>query len=187
MVGRELRPICESPDSPSVLLTAPTGIAATNINGITIHSPFSIPININYNTYTSLSHDKLAAFRNEFQDLHLVIIDEISMVGLPLLTSVHKRLQEIRGITNNTEVFGGFSILAVGDFYQIEPVKQKPLFALPSDPYLCLNPIHLWKDVFSFYELTEVMRQNNEENFASILNRMRVGTISDPDVTTFKN
>ena len=77
----------------------------------------------------------------------LVIIDEVSMVGSNMLLEIHKRLQQIKGVSDDA-VFGGVSILAVGDLYQLPPVGQAPL--------------SLWVDKFQMIELTEVMRQRGD-------------------------
>ena len=81
----------ENPDDVSVLLTAPTGVAAFNINGATIHSAFSIPVNARL-PYQPLSEDKISTLRNKLQQLNIVIIDEISMVDQKLLCYIHGRL-----------------------------------------------------------------------------------------------
>ena len=62
-----------------------------------------------------------------------VIIDEVSMIGSNMLLEIQRRLQQIKGVSDD-KVFGGVSILAVGDLYQLPPVGQTPLFstAMPS-------------------------------------------------------
>ena len=64
----------------------------------------------------------------------LVIIDEISMVGSNMLLEIHKRLQQIKGVSPDI-TFGGVSILAVGDLYQLPPVGQPEVFSTVSDSY----------------------------------------------------
>ena len=76
----------------------------------------------------------------------LVIIDEVSMVGSNMLLEIHKRLQQIKGVSDDA-VFGGVSILAVGDLYQLPPVGQAPLFSTVSDSYAQLyGSGSLWVD-----------------------------------------
>ena len=69
----------------------------------------------------------------------MLVIVEFSMVGANILLEIHKRLQQIKGVS----VFGGVSILAVGDLYQLPPVGQAPLFSTVSDSYaqlyICLR------------------------------------------------
>ena len=64
----------------------------------------------------------------------LLIIDEVSMVGCNMLLEIHKRLQQIKGVSDDA-VFGGVSILAVGDLYQLPPVGQAPLFITVNECY----------------------------------------------------
>ena len=70
-------------------------------------------------------------------------------------------------------MYGGVSILTVVDLQQLSPV-MKPVFALSKDGYKQLNPTHLWRDMFHLYELTEIMRQKNNKDFAQLLNRVRL-------------
>ena len=94
-----------------------------------------------------------------------VIIDEVSMVGSNML----QRLQQIKGVSDD-KVFGGVSILAVGDLYP--PVGQSPLFSTVSDCYAQLyGSGSLWH--FLMLELTEVMRQRDDLAFSELLCRVR--------------
>ena len=121
------------PDDVIVLLTAPTGVAAFNINGMTLHSAFLLGRN-KYSGFQPLSHDRLNTLRSKLSHLVLVIIDEVSMVGSNMLLEIHKRLQQIKGVSSDV-TFGGVSILAVGDLYQLPPVCQSQLFSRVSDSY----------------------------------------------------
>ena len=162
MMRRELQPLCEDPEAVTVLVTAPTGVAAATIDGTTIHQALSITCRSSKKqaSQSSVSHDKLSTMRFLLQNLKVFVIDEISMVGLPMLEDINERLQLIMG-TADTTLYGGVSILAVGDFHQLPPVRKQPVYALSKDNYKRLNPTHLWKDMFKLYELTEIMRQKN--------------------------
>ncbi|MES9881383.1 MAG: AAA family ATPase [Sedimenticola sp.] len=189
MMRRELQPICENPEGVTVLLSAPTGTAANNIDGTTIHQAFSIPVRkrgTKDSDYIPMGHDKLATVRFHLQSLKVLIVDEISMVGSNILWYIHRRLQDIMGTPSDDVFFGGVSVIAVGDFYQIPPVLQKPIFATPSDEYARLNPIHMWKDLFKMYELTQIMRQGKDTEFAQLLNRVRVAHVTDSDIQLLK-
>ena len=135
------------PDDVIALLTAPTGVAAFNISAL--HSALR-------SKYSGLSHERLNSLRSKLSRLILVIIDEVSMVGSNMLLEIHKRLQQIKGVPDDA-VFGGVSILAVGDLYQLPPVGQAPLFSTVSD-----SSGSLWVDKFQMIELTEVMRQRGD-------------------------
>ena len=176
MMRRELQPLCEDPEAVTVLVTAPTGVAAASIDGTTIHQALSITGRSSKKQApkSSVSHDKLSTMRFLLQNLKVLVIDEISMVGLPMLEDINERLQLIMG-TADTTLYGGVSILAVGDFHQLPPVRKQPVYALSKDSYKKLNPTHLWRDMFHLYELTEIMRQKNNKDFAQLLNRVRLG------------
>ena len=113
------------PDDVIVLLTAPTGVAAFNINGMTLHSALLLSTS-KYTGFQPLNHDKLNTLRTKLTNLTLIVIDEVSMVGANMLLEVHKRLQQVKRVSSNV-TFGGVSILAVGDLYQLPPVGQPQL------------------------------------------------------------
>ena len=113
-------------DSRHVLVCAPTGTAAYNVSGYTIHSALLIPIEeTKFDDYIPLSNEKLASLKESLGDVKILIIDEISMVGCDMLLTIHRRLCDIMG---NEEPFGGISVLAVGDLLQLPPVGQFPVF-----------------------------------------------------------
>ena len=84
-----------SPDKPKVLILAPTGVAAININGTTINSGLSIPPYVNGYTLPRLSDSERGRLRNLYSEVLVVLIDEISMVSNICLLHIHKRLCEI--------------------------------------------------------------------------------------------
>lgn len=105
----------------TVLLAAFTDIAARNIGANTLHSTFNIPINAT-RQYLPLKQEKLSTLRARLCNLKILIIDEISMVSHKLLYYVSCRLGEIMQTPDHVP-FGGVSVFAVGDFYQLPPVK----------------------------------------------------------------
>ncbi|XP_074538707.1 uncharacterized protein LOC141800196 [Halichoeres trimaculatus] len=171
--GRLLSALCHQPDDVTVLLTAPTGIAAYNLNAATIHHTFGIGTHASL-PYTPLGEEKLNSLRAELGHLQILIIDEISMVDHILLAYVHGRLRQIRQ-TGDFSPFGGVSVIAVGDFYQLPPVKGKPLYSSPIG-------VDLWCN-FSVVELTTVVRQKDSV-FAELLNRLRVRSKDTPLLET---
>lgn len=102
------------------------------------------------------------------------------MVGSMLL-EIHKRLKQIKCVSDDI-VFGGVSILAVGDLYQLPPVGQAPGFSTVSD---CYTPLYgsgsLWIDNFHMIKLTEVMRQGGRA-FSELLCRVRTNSCTHDDV-----
>ncbi|XP_077967731.1 uncharacterized protein LOC144421967 [Styela clava] len=147
-----------------VLLTASTGVAAYNIKATTIHSTFSIPVQATI-PYRPLAEEKLNTLKCRYENLELLIIDEISMVDYKLLSYIHGRLRQIKSASDEFP-FGKVSIIAVGDFYQLPPVKASPLFKPNS-----LGD--LWNGYFKLVELNEIMRQKGDKKFAEMLNRIR--------------
>ena len=190
MMRRELQLLCEDPEAVTVLVTAPTGVAAASIDGTTIHQALSITGRPSKKQApkSSVSHDKLSTMRFLLQNLKVLVIDEISMVGLPMLEDINERLQLIMG-TADTTLYGGVSVLAVGDFHQLPPVRKQPVYAFSKDSYKRLNPTHLWRDLFLLYELTEIMRQKNSKDFAQLLNRVRLGPAhcTESDIQVLKS
>ncbi|XP_062580740.1 uncharacterized protein LOC134242656 [Saccostrea cucullata] len=168
---RLLAHVSENPDDLTVLLTAPTGTAAFNINGLTIHSALGIFKSLSVD-HALLSEDKVNKLRSKLDSLEILIIDEVSMVNKRLLFFVHERLRQLKKMPESC-VFGGVSVIAVGDFYQLPPVKTKRSDKLyVNDPS---NPINqLWNDLFTIVELDEIMRQREDGSFAELLNRLRV-------------
>ena len=102
------------PDDVTVLLTAPTGVGAFNIEGMTVHS--ALLLATSKFSDQPLTQDKLHTLRTKLSNLQLLIIDEISMVGSNMLLQIHKRLQQLKG-KGDEATFGDLSILAVGDLF----------------------------------------------------------------------
>ncbi|XP_070814299.1 uncharacterized protein [Chaetodon trifascialis] len=149
---------------PAVLLTAFTGTAAFNISGGTLHSILKLPRSLKP-PYQGLGN-ALDEVRAALSNAEILIIDEISMVSKELFAYVHWRFQQIKG---NRRPFGGMSVLAVGDFYQLPPLgRAKPLCVYEE------NEFDLWRDDFKLVNLTEIMRQKDDRAFAELLNRLRV-------------
>ncbi len=78
--------------------------------------------------------------------LTLLVVDEVSMVGSNMLLEIHKHLQQIKGVSAD-HMFGGISILAVGDLYQLPPVAQPAVFDPVTDAYAKLYYLgSLWQE-----------------------------------------
>ena len=173
------------PDDVIVLLTVPTGVAAFNINGMTIHSALLLGCN-RYTGFQPLSNDRLTTLRCKLSKLMLIIIDEVSMVGSNMLLEIHKRLQQIKGVTGET-MFGNVSVLAVGDLYQLPPIGQAAIFYKVTDSYAQLYKSgSLWIDEFEMLELDEIMRQRNDVRFTELLCRMRKAECTSEDIELLK-
>lgn len=171
----------ENPDDLKVVKTAPTGKAAFNIKGNTLHAAFKIPANKGFE-YCALDNDRLNTIRTRLRKLRVLFIDEISMVGSGMFNFLNLRLQQIMG---TKEPFGGISVITVGDLFQLKPVFDRWIFENPNTCYSKLAT-NLWKDFFTLFELTEIMRQKDDRHFAQLLNRLREGKHSEGDIESLK-
>ncbi|KAJ8041127.1 ATP-dependent DNA helicase PIF1 [Holothuria leucospilota] len=171
------------PDDTHILLMAPTGKAAYGIKGNTIHCALQIPANQGLSSYKALTADKLNSLQFKYHSLKVIFIDEISVVGHRMFRYIDQRLQQIMG---SKKVFGGISIIAVDDLFQLKPVRDGWIFNDLTDNYGPLAT-NLWKSNFTAYELTEIMRQKDEQLFAQLLNRLREGNQTYDDLATLKS
>ena len=165
----------ENPDDSHVAILAPTGMAAYHINGNTIHS--GLHININKKELAPLNDSQLNMLRSKYHKTIAVMYEEVSMVGRDLFKKSEKRLQQIMG---TTKPFGGLHVIAIGDFFQMAPVRDSYIFKDDPSRYGPLA-VNLWKDYFHIYSLLEIMRQCGQKQFCQILNRLRVGELTNND------
>ena len=136
-----------------MFILEPTGVASINVNDTTVHSPLDLPCREKFFPFDSNS---LAALRNKYAEVDLIILNEISMVSKKVFYQMHCLLIEIFDLPNLP--FAGRSILVVGDFDQLPPVRAMPVYAssLDEDNPQSYIANDLWR-LFSFAELTEVM------------------------------
>lgn len=177
------------------VIVAPTGIAALNAGGVTIHSFFQLPFgsflpdfdmnlpsHMKVENKTTLRHhfrmnaQKKAIFRN----LELLIIDEVSMLRADLLDAIDWALRNIRGIH---EPFGGVQVLFIGDLFQLPPVVKPQEWSLLQKYYNGMFFFHA--QVISerppiYLELEKIYRQDSGD-FISILNNLRNNKITKED------
>ena len=142
------------------LICAPTNAAALNMNCNTIHSTFKIGIK-NFN----ISENILNTMRCKLESLVLLFIDEISLIDQSLWRELHTRLGQITQESGSNIYFGNISIVAVGDFYQLPPVKGVPL-------YLSNNVVDYWQNLFEYAELT-ICQRTKEIEYYDLANRIR--------------
>ena len=168
----------------NVLLLAPTGKAAYNIKGNTIHSSLAIPANQSLKNYKHLDSSRLNTIRSRIGGVKLIFLDEISMVGNCMFNiQINNRLKDIKG---TKEDFGGVCIIAIGDLFQLQPVMDGYIFKdMDSFEYTVLTP-NLWQQHFTMFELQEIMRQKESKEFAEILNRLREGRHTPVDILKIK-
>lgn len=146
----------------STVLLAPTGIAALNIGGATIHSTFRFPMSILTKKHHSKVHDKVHDVFGPDSPVKRIIIDEISMVRADIMECMDQHLRRSKRVN---VPFGGLQIIAVGDFYQLPPVvvnKEKKFFYENYDSEFAFGG-NAWAYCdFEYIELDEIMRQSDK-------------------------
>ncbi len=163
-----------------VAVLAPTGVAALNVCGQTIHSFFGFKPDVTLDKVAkvSLSEAKL------YQALDCLIIDEISMVRADLLDCIDLFLR-LNG-RDRKKPFGHLQMIFIGDLYQLPPVvtsKEKEIFSLGYEsPYFFSSRVFNHPDFcFEFVELEKIYRQSDED-FIQLLNAIRNRTVSEEDL-----
>jgi nucleoside-triphosphatase THEP1 len=165
-------------DTPEILIVAYTGKAAHNVNGLTAHTAFSlIMAEGNKESGKDIGSETLNTLRVKLKNLKLIIIDEISMMGIRTFEKINKRLMQV---FQSKKEFGGRSVITFGDFQQLRPVKDNFIFGKNQNGVEDLFGNHLWEK-FKMFELTEIMRQRDDLTFAQLLGRLAKGglTLSD--------
>ena len=187
-----LRYISKNTKKKHVIL-APTGIAAINAGGSTLHSFFKLPF------HPLLPNDKqydwrhlketlkyTGAQRKLIREVELIIIDEISMVRADIIDFIDKVL---RAYTRNPEPFGGKQLLLVGDIYQLEPVLKDEDRQLlqPFYPSAYFFNAKVWNVMpIVSIELRKVYRQTDDK-FIAILDRIRNNTAGPADLASLNS
>ena len=185
-----LKYVCANTKKKHVVL-APTGIAAINAGGSTLHSFFKLPFHplLPDDPNFSLRNGKLHSFlkyssehRKLIQEIELVIIDEISMVRADIIDFIDKVLRVYS--QNMREPFGGKQVLLVGDVYQLEPVvksdEREILNRFYPTPYFFSARVFNEMELVSI-ELTKVYRQSDPV-FVNVLDHIRNNTATAADL-----
>ena len=162
---------------------APTGTAAFLVKGNTLHTLFHLPINSSKNELPDLSGQRLRDFQEAIEDVELVVIDEKSMIGQYCFYMIDARLRQAKPARAN-QPFGGVSMVLMGDFAQLTPVGDPPLFMEPDEktkngknPQV-ITGYHLFKEHFSENSIIfdEVMRQGpDQKEFKEVLDNIAMG------------
>lgn len=155
-----------------LIVTATTGSAAVKINGSTVHSAASIPIE----TSDGKRMGKLKKHQlNAWEHRQYMIIDEVSMLDSVVIEHLHLQLGKVKA---NPEInFGGVNIIFFGDFLQLPAV-------LNPDVYVNNNGLghHLWRSLNGVVILTQQMRQARDPPYAALLSRCRMHKPTDDDI-----
>ena len=161
----------------SFVVLAPTGVAAINVQGQTIHSFFKFKPNI---TVEEAKKKGARAQNNElYTNLKTIIIDEVSMVRADLMDSIDVFLKSAR---SSHQAFGGVQIIFIGDLYQLPPVvtrEDKEYFEVVyKSPYFFDSNVFKEPDfTMEFVELEKIYRQKDKA-FIDLLNAIRTNSIT---------
>lgn len=165
----------------SCLLTGTTGMASFNICGKTVHSALQLPVH--RTSQHTLQGPALQRLQLRLKHKHYIIIDEMSMMGLRMLALVDKRLRQATGKLDSP--LGGFTVILFGDFGQLPPVGDRPLYADPTTSELSLHGHHIYHVFNTVVVLEQVLRQRGTDPetlaFRELLMRLRDGTTTQED------
>ncbi|MEO8583294.1 MAG: helix-turn-helix domain-containing protein [Flavitalea sp.] len=182
-----------------MVVVAPTGVAAINAGGVTLHSFFQLPFgpfipsenyfgepagSANFNTPRTLFKKVFLSTpkRDLMRELELLIIDEVSMMRADLLDMVDLILRNVRRQPNAP--FGGVQVLYIGDLFQLPPVVNNEEWNILKEYYK--SPFFFDSKIVEqspplYLELKKIYRQHDEE-FITILNNIRNNQTTDKDL-----
>src|SRR5947207_703997 len=164
-----------------LVVTAPTGVAAINAGGMTLHSFFQLPFGLHLPGASRENNRRFSGRKIDLiRSLDLLVIDEISMVRADLLDAVDDVLRRYR---DYSRPFGGVQVLMIGDLHQLPPVVKQDDWKLLSSHYQTpyfFGSLALQRTGMVAIELKHIYRQSNAE-FIELLNRVRHNRI-DRDI-----
>ena len=182
----------------NTVVVAPTGIAALNAGGVTIHSMFQLPFSAFIPSYDEASkftetvkfenketlrrHFKMNNVkRNVIRNMELLIIDEVSMLRADLLDAIDFMMQTVR---RNSKTFGGVQVLFIGDLLQLPPVIRDEEWRTLRNYYKGKFFFHshaIQQNPPLYIELSKIYRQT-DDTFISVLNNLRNNQITPQDI-----
>ena len=179
------------------VVVAPTGIAALNAGGVTIHSMFQLPFggfipdnsapqffeNAKFESRATLRrHFKMSTLKRKvIQNMELLVIDEVSMLRADLLDAIDFMMQSVR---RKSIPFGGVQVLFIGDLLQLPPVIREEEWSTLRKYYKGKFFFHshvITQNPPLYIELSKIYRQT-DDTFISILNNLRNNTITQKDI-----
>ena len=168
----------------SYIVLAPTGIAALNVDGVTLHSAFGYRnlVNLDVDDISPLTIRLKSEKQLVLKNVSTIIIDEISMVR----ADTFEKIDQILKVINRTDKpFGGKQVLLFGDLFQLPPIANKPEHDFLIDHFGGIHFFcsHAYKQSgFHFRELTINHRQKEDAMYFEILNRIRDGSVTSEDI-----
>lgn len=169
----------------TILKVAPTGIAALNIEGVTIHSAFGYR-NLSNQSIENLTEDTISLSPNKrlvLKNMDVLIIDEISMVSADIFDKIDKILRIV--CKKEDRPFGGKQVLVFGDLFQLPPVVGREEEKYLKNKYggiFFFDSAAYKNSGFSYVELRTNHRQKSDRKFFEILNKIREGSVTADDI-----
>lgn len=180
------------------VIVAPTGVAAINAGGVTLHSQFNLPLtsfipsgdwvdlNVVTNRRALVEHMNFRKDKRKvIQEMELLIIDEVSMVRADILDAVDFVMRTVR---RNSKPFGGVQVMLIGDMHQLPPVVKDHEWSILKNyyasPYFFDSVV--WKQLHAAeIELKKIYRQS-DERFLRLLNNIRHQQLDEDDYEELK-
>ena len=177
-------------DDLTCAIAAPTGLAAFNVGGTTIHRLLQLPVEHEGKCamYWSLSKSSQKVMKTMLQSVKVIIVDEVSMVSSLVFAYMHLRQNELFG---GNDWFGSKNMLFMGDLLQLQPVNGSAVFERITRKSLqfklgCAATVNIWKDAVEYDELTINERQKQDQEFSSMLDCVRRGCPTDETLSTLE-
>ncbi|MBQ4355568.1 MAG: AAA family ATPase, partial [Bacteroidales bacterium] len=175
-----------------IAVVAPTGVAAINAGGVTIHSFFQLPftpfVPTDFGRRDLIGKIKMTGVRKKvLQQLEILVIDEISMVRADILDAIDTILRHVRYRRN--EPYGGVQVIYIGDLYQLPPVTINEEWELLSNYYptpFFFNSLVVQEQPPVYIELDKIFRQQNGD-FVQLLNEVRNNCLSAQGLEMLKS
>ncbi|XP_014234987.2 ATP-dependent DNA helicase PIF1-like [Trichogramma pretiosum] len=158
----------------AIAIIAPTGAAALNVNGSTIHSFFKIPIF--HNKFEPLNSHSQRNFQLEHKALKFLIVDEMSMICAKTLGEIESRCHEL--FPSRDDSFAGLYVFMFGDYKQLSPVKDVALYNNSVSDAMATKGAIVSQSFQLFIELSISHRQGNDRVFSKLLDNLANGDIS---------
>ena len=171
-----------------LVVTAPTGVAAINAGGVTLHSFFQLPFgpNVPGSEFSGGRHRMSREKRNIINSLDLLVIDEISMVRADLLDGVDNVLRRYR---RSELPFGGVQLLMIGDLQQLAPVAKEEDWTILQDHYA--TPYFFSSQALARLELVTIELQHiyrqSDQTFINLLNKVRDNRLDQEALTALNS
>jgi hypothetical protein len=170
----------------NIVVAAPTGVAAINAGGVTLHSLFQLPFHPFLPTQVQknelISKTRFNGQRQQLlRRMELLVIDEISMVRCDVMDAIDTLLRSVR--RNHDTPFGGVQLLCIGDLHQLPPVAGNPEWSILQEYYespFFFDSIAVKEQQPLLIELDKIYRQK-EDSFVALLNKVRNNNMTDDD------